>query len=79
MTTIIQGNKEMLKEYKYFECGRCGWAGRADKDEYSFWDNYQDAHYYMSCPCCHVNIREVGKERKKELMKMIPQDYWGSR
>lgn len=36
MKTIIQGNADLAKDYKYFECKRCGWAGKAAKDEYEY-------------------------------------------
>jgi uncharacterized C2H2 Zn-finger protein len=35
MKTIIAGDRDTLKGYKYFECKKCGWVGKADKDEYS--------------------------------------------
>lgn len=67
MKTIIEGDKERLKAYKYFECNKCGWAGKADKDEYKHYDNYQDCHYYVICPCCNSEVREVSVKRRDEL------------
>ena len=83
MNTIIQGNKERLKEYKYFECTQCGWAGRADKDEYRKWDYYNASYYYIPCPCCNNDANEVDKERKQELIKIFKGqntgEYWKNR
>ena len=28
MKTIIKGDAELVKDYKYFECKKCGWAGK---------------------------------------------------
>lgn len=67
MKTIIEGNKERLKAYKYFECNKCGWAGKADKEEYKFIDCYQDAYYYVVCPCCNNEAHEVSAKRRDEL------------
>lgn len=36
MKTIVDGNLEVTKEYKYFECLNCGWIGKADKTEYKY-------------------------------------------
>ena len=35
MKTIVAGNIDILKGYKYFECKKCGWVEKADKNEYS--------------------------------------------
>lgn len=67
MKTIIEGDKERLKEYKYFECHKCGWAGKADKDEYKYFDCYQDAYHFVVCPCCNNEVREVSAKRRDEL------------
>lgn len=29
MKTIIEGNRDIRKAYKYFKCRICGWAGKA--------------------------------------------------
>ena len=38
MKTLKEGNKEALKEYKYFKCRKCGWIGKAEKSEYKYED-----------------------------------------
>ena len=53
MKTIVSGNKDALKEYKYFECKRCGWAGKADKTEYTYCgDQREGDNWKVKCPCC---------------------------
>ena len=50
MKTIMQGNAERAKEYKYFECSKCGWIGKAEKGEYEYHsDQYQGSWCRIKC------------------------------
>lgn len=86
MKTIIQGNLEKIKEYKYFDCSYCGWAGKADKTEY---EKYEDSNkrfpvkWKVQCPCCHniaylIENEEILKRIIREEDK-IGKDYWENR
>lgn len=61
MKTLKEGNKEVLKGYKYFKCRKCGWIGKAEKSEYQYQDGeYQTVgYYYCHCPCCSNDAYEV--------------------
>jgi len=47
MKTIIKGNAELVKDYKYFECKKCGWVGKAEKDNMSI---------------TAISVKEIGQE-----------------
>lgn len=49
MKTIIQGNADLAKDYKYFECKRCGWAGLARRRE-------------MNMNIIAISVKEIGQE-----------------
>lgn len=85
MKTIIQGNRELMKKTKYFYCNTCGWAGKADKDEYKEEEiPYQDFYYYVTCPCCQGIAKDVkyGSEQYKKIVaeekksEKYDGDYW---
>lgn len=58
MITIVQGDKDVLKDYRYFQCRICGWAGKAEKDEYNYGDQ-REPDCWMKCPCCKGTAHEV--------------------
>lgn len=67
MTTIIQGNKELLKEYKYFKCSTCGWIGKANKDEYKYCgDQCEGDEWFVKCLCC--GRRAYSVQNGKDIM-----------
>jgi hypothetical protein len=70
MTTIIDGNPEVLKKTKYFRCRTCGWVGTADKGEYKYEDEYcQYATYFVTCPCCKNRAYEKTEKEINEILK----------
>lgn len=52
MKIIKPGDKEKLKETKYFVCKSCGCEFEADKGEYSVGEQYNSTYYYHPCPTC---------------------------
>ncbi len=65
MKTIIQGNKDVLKEFKYFQCIVCGWVGKAEKSEY---ECTGDNNFKVECPCCS---RDTYNVLDKEILETI--------
>lgn len=80
MKTIVAGNRDVLKEYKYFKCNICGWIGKAEKGEYHYCGNQIDGDdWKITCPCCGKTARSVQSE--EELKSIISQEaindaYW---
>lgn len=60
--TYIEGDKRKLNVIKFFKCSSCGWCGTADEDDYQFEDNYAWSYYYLHCPCCNNEAREMKGE-----------------
>lgn len=58
MKTIIKGNSAISKGTKYFKCENCGWAGSADKGEYSYGPQWEPG-VYVHCPCCGRTADEI--------------------
>lgn len=85
MKTIIQGNRDAVKEYKYFTCSRCGWSGKAEKGEYQSATQYNETSYWVRCPCCNyycaneITEAAVLARIKQEEAKLDKADYWQSR
>nr|DAD58779.1 MAG TPA: LysW [Caudoviricetes sp.] len=67
MVTIVQGNKDVLKDYRYFKCGTCGWAGKAEKGEYNHGDQ-REPECWMKCPCCGRTAHEVISRSEIQLL-----------
>lgn len=82
MKTIIQGNAERAKEYKYFECSKCGWIGKAEKGEYEYHsDQYQGDWCRVKCPTCHNVVYSIEKIDKIAEIKALEKSqkekfYW---
>ena len=65
MKTILPGNKDLLKEYKYFYCNRCGWAGKAERKEYLYCGNQRDGdEWKVECPCCGAAAYTIQDKKK---------------
>ena len=85
MKTIRAGDKDLLKEYKYFQCNYCGWIGKAEKDEYRYCGSQIDGdRWKVKCPCCSSAAYNIEDKRllaavQKEEAKMDNADYWESR
>ena len=85
MTTIIQGNKDLLKEYKYFQCPRCGWIGKAEKTEYKYCGNQIDGDAWkVSCLCCDNTAYDITDKHTLEKaiaeeIKINSGNYWENR
>ena len=71
MKTIVEGNKDKLKEYKYFECKRCGWVGKADKTEYSHEEFQLKSYYKVACPTCGDICYSIQNKDRLEEIKNI--------
>lgn len=57
MEIIKQGNLELTKKIKTFECTNCGCIFKADKDEYSYAGaQYNTAYYKCQCPTCSYTV-----------------------
>lgn len=56
MKIIQQGNLEVLKNTKQFNCIHCGCKFEADKSEYRLSDYWAEVYVGISasckCPCC---------------------------
>lgn len=82
MKTIIQGNKDVIKRIKYFQCKTCGWAGSAEEGEYNHGPQWEPG-CYVKCPCCKYTANEVTDPAV--LHKLITQEknhdlnYWANR
>lgn len=84
MKTIIQGNLEALKEYKYFECKTCGWIGKAEKSEYEYCGDQHEGDSWRSyCPCCKHRMFSIEDRHRLEQIIAMEQrknkykdDYW---
>ena len=84
MKTIIQGDLSVLKEYTYFNCTRCGWAGKAELGEYEYCGSQIEGDdWRVPCPCCGTfaytikdksTLARIIKEENK-----IDNDYWEDR
>lgn len=67
MVTIVQGNKNVLKDYRYFKCRICGWAGKAEKGEYNYGDQ-REPECQMKCPCCKNTAHEVTAQSEIQFL-----------
>lgn len=85
MKTIIQGNKDLLKEYKYFYCDRCTWTGKAERKEYIYCGNQIEGdEWKVECPCCGAVAYSIQDKKKlavvqAEERKIEDADYWERR
>ncbi len=87
METIIEGNLEVTKEYKYFECLNCGWAGKADKTEYTYCGDQREGDCWsVKCPCCGHRAYDIQQRNRlsqiigKEIkMQQKESNYWENR
>lgn len=71
MKTIVAGNRDILKRYKYFECSDCGWVGKADKDEYSRGEAQLGYYYTVVCPICNKLLYSINNEDRLNEIKNI--------
>lgn len=73
MKTLKEGNKEVLKEYKYFKCRKCGWIGKAEKGEYTYipGEYIYPGYYICTCVCCNGDANEV--KESDENYKIIKE------
>ena len=72
MKTIVEGNKELLEDYKYFECKRCGWVGKANKYEYTIIPaDYYQTYRVVDCPVCNNRCYEIDNVDRLEEIKNI--------
>lgn len=84
MKTIVEGNLEVAKEYKYFECLNCGWVGKADKTEYIYCGDQREGDCWsVKCPCCGLKTYDIQQRNKlnqiidKEIkMQQQESNYW---
>ena len=77
MKTIVEGNLEVTKEYKYFECLICGWVGKADKTEYIYCGDQKEVDYWsVKCPCCKHKAYDIppGNKLNQIIDKEIKMD-----
>ena len=74
MKTIRVGNPDVVKAYRYFECNKCDWAGKAEKGEYEEITQCNIVGIYVNCPCCErqagaitdrVKIEQLLKEERR--------------
>lgn len=72
MKTIIEGNRDIRKAYKYFKCRVCGWAGKAEKGEYNEGDQ-REPGAWVRCPCCGINTADE-VTNTTELNRLIQLD-----
>ena len=57
MKTLINGDLDKAKQFEYFYCKRCGWAGKAYDNEYKVGYQYNERFCYLDhCPCCNANV-----------------------
>lgn len=68
MKILKQGNPDVSKGYKYFECSKCGLIAKASKDEYFEDQHYNQTTYYIICPCCKEKVWEATNGQRKTLM-----------
>lgn len=54
MIIIKQGDPDAIKEYKRFECKKCGCIWEAERGEYKSGNQYNETYYYSTCPTCSV-------------------------
>lgn len=71
MKTIVAGNIDILKGYKYFECKNCGWIGKADRDEYSTKELQLNYIYTIVCPICNNLLYSIRDEDRLNEIKNI--------
>lgn len=64
MKTLIKGNEDVIKGFKYFECQICGWAGKAEKKEYK--EEADD--WTVECPCCGDKAYSVKDKMKLSVL-----------
>ena len=69
--TYIEGDKRKLNPIKFFKCNSCGWCGTADKEDYQFEECYAYSYYFLRCPCCNNEAREMGGKEVQELLKQV--------
>ena len=74
MKTIKYGNKELLKKYKYFECPKCGWIGKAEEKEYECEDYYNTQYYWVRCIVCNTRASEIVNKEKLTKVKEIERE-----
>ena len=69
MKTIIAGNPNILKEYRYFKCDICGWVGKAEKGEYQYCGNQLDGdNWKVVCPCCGKTAWDIQSEEELKFI-----------
>lgn len=56
MKIIKEGDLKKLKKIKRFECKECGCIFEAEKDEYKWGSQYNEAYYYCACPYCNQTV-----------------------
>ena len=74
MKTIKHGNRELLKKYKYFECSRCGWVGKAEEGEYQSDTQYNTTYSWVKCPICLNRAGEIIDINTLEEIKKLEQE-----
>lgn len=74
--TYKEGNRQLVKNWKYFKCSYCKWEGAADSDSYKADEQYMDIYYTLPCPCCRHNAKEVqDAEQLNKLDEMLASEY----
>lgn len=74
MKTIIQGNADLAKDYKYFECKRCGWAGKAARDEYEYHSDQREGDWArVKCPVCFGLVYDVKDAHRLSQLRSLEQ------
>lgn len=78
MKTIIKGNAELAKDYKYFECKKCGWAGKADRNEYEYHDDQREGDWArVKCPVCFGLAYDVKDTNRLSQLQSIEHSNRG--
>ena len=78
MKTIIKGNAELVKDYKYFECKKCGWAGKAEKDEYEYHSDQREGDWArVKCPVCFNLAYDVQDDNRLSQLQSIEHSNRG--
>ncbi|MCL2310970.1 MAG: hypothetical protein FWC41_00565 [Firmicutes bacterium] len=56
MEILKLGNPNKVKEYRVFECHKCGCKFKSDNTEYTvIHERHNDNEYKTQCPCCFNN------------------------
>ncbi|MCM1276045.1 MAG: hypothetical protein NC299_11900 [Lachnospiraceae bacterium] len=59
MEIIKNGDLNRLKRTIRFECNKCGCIFKANTDECTAEQQYNDVYFYCGCPCCGARVYET--------------------